>query len=141
MPLPIKLLIAAAELAQDERTHKAVKAVWKAGSETIASARAEKSARNPKALMPPKKAPAKKSKIAGLKSSIERRMRFRNGQSGDLVRFAFTDEHGLTSDRMVGNWRCEKGELVGYCLNRREEIAFPVSGIANWEEIPVRRED
>lgn len=38
---------------------------------------------------------------------------------------------------MVRNWRCEDGQLIGYCLHRKKELAFPTGGIGDWTEIPV----
>jgi hypothetical protein len=140
MPLPLKLLYAAAELAQNERAQKAAAAVWKAGSEALGQVRAASRApaRNPASgRADPAQPPAKPAR-GGLWPSLEKRMRFRGGQTGDLIRFRFTDEHGLVTHRMVGNWRCEGGALIGYCLNHKSEQAFPVAFISEWEEIAVR---
>lgn len=151
MPIPIKLLLAAAALARDEETQKTVKAVWKAGGEMVdkaselSAARARrakgKAPEGPTSALALEAAPAKGKvkKRTGWRGGLERRVFFRSGRSGDLIRFDYRDEHGLTSHRMVGNWRCEGGELIGYCLNRKEEVAFDVDGISEWKEVPVGR--
>lgn len=130
MPLPLPVLFAAAtRIAQDERTHRAAKALFDAGSNALERRRAAKSTPVPDDI----RAEPQSSWRAGL----SRRMRFRKGQSGDLIRFEFTDEDGLKTERMVGNWASDGRELAGYCLNRKRECSFLIKGIGVFEEIEV----
>lgn len=136
MPVPLKFLFIAAELAQNEKAQGAAKAVWNAGTSFMAK---RKTAEPPRAPVPPPVSPPAKPR-KGFRAAVDRRMKFRNGQEGDLIAFTYTDEHGLATERMVGNWRCEGGELIGYCLHRKEETAFTVQGISDWRDIPVGKQ-
>lgn len=142
MPIPLKFLYIAAELAKDERTQKTAKAAWQLGSDAIQKMSQKRAAKAevPQIEQDPPELKAKKKAKPGWRGKLDRKLRFRNGQSGDLIRFTFTDAHGLSSVRMVGNWECRGGELVGYCLNQKQQIGFDVDGISDWEEIPVKGE-
>ena len=144
MALPLPVLLAAAErLARDERTQKvarsAADAVLRKGGEVWRN-RTQKApdleapnARQTKPLPPSVRAEAGK----GLRGAMAKRLRFRAGQAGDLIRFAYVDEHGLSTSRTVGNWTSDGRELRGYCLNRREECCFAVARISDWREIDI----
>ncbi|MFC3097353.1 hypothetical protein [Alteraurantiacibacter palmitatis] len=137
MPVPLKFLLIAAQIAQDERAQKMARSVWQAGTELLDKRRKGGS----QVSTPPPAAVSRKEPVRpGWQGSARNRWRFRSGQRGDLIRFEYTDGHGLVTQRMVGNWSCKGGELTGYCLNRREEVAFAISGIGHWEEIEVRCE-
>lgn len=115
MALPVTVLIAAATMiAKDERAQRAAKSLWDKGVDAWGkwhSGRVDADAET--APMPPN-GPASVDRVAGL----------HEGQAGDLIRFTYTDEHGLSRKRTVGNWRSEGGRLTGYCLDSKQEEAF-----------------
>ncbi|WP_454599102.1 hypothetical protein [Qipengyuania sp. SM2507] len=131
IPLPI-LLAAAAKVAKDERTHRVAKYLFESGKDALKSRGKTKA--EPVATLPP---PVVEKPTKGWRAGLNRKVRFRSGATGDLIRFRFTDEHGLTTQRMVGNWRSDGKSLSGFCLNMKRECEFPLSGIAEWEEVPV----
>jgi hypothetical protein len=141
MALPVKTLIAAATmLAKDERAQRVARSLWDKGREAWGKRQSDRTA--------PADRPASSTSgtsretypaaQAGWRPGGDRPMRFGDGQSGDLIRFTYTDEHGLTCQRTVGNWRCEGGQLTGYCLNRKQDESFAVDRIGDWEEFPVQ---
>lgn len=130
MPLPMAVLIAAAaKIAQDERTHKAAKALFVAGSDMLERRRA--------AAKAAPEAPAEPAKGPKWRAGIDRRVKFRPGASGDLIRFRYTDEHGLVTDRIVGNWTCDGKNLTGLCLNKKAVCEFAIGAITDWADVPV----
>ena len=144
MAIPLPVLLAAAErLARDERTQKvargAADAMIRKGGEVWRN-RSQKSAseKSPipetKQLEAPSGAEAEKK---GWRGAMSKRLRFRAAQTGDLVRFDYEDEHGLSSKRTVGNWSSDGREIEGYCLNRKETCRFALNRISNWREIDI----
>lgn len=131
IPLPL-LLAAAAKVAKDERTHRVAKYLFESGKDALKSRSKAKAV--PEAPLPP---PVVEKPAKGWRAGLSRKVKFRSGASGDLFRFRFTDEHGLTTQRMVGNWQSDGKSLSGFCLNMKRECDFALSGIAQWEEIPV----
>ena len=131
MPLPLPVILAAAaSVAKDERTHKAARAIFDAGSSAMERrrlAKAESSAEEPVVSKPE----------AAWKSSLSKRLRLRKGQAGDLLRFEYTDEDGIKTERMIGNWTSDGKTLCGYCLNRKAERTFDIKGVGSIEEIEV----
>ncbi|KHL24249.1 hypothetical protein PK98_14835 [Croceibacterium mercuriale] len=134
------LIAAATKIAQDERAQRAAKSLWDNGVEAWGKRQNDRAA---PAEVPGlqsgavTEAPVPKQR-PGWRAGIERRMGFRDGQSGDLIQFTYTDEHGLICERPVGNWRCEGGQLTGYCLNRKQDKSFAVPQIGEWEVFPVQ---
>lgn len=141
MALPVKTLIAAATmLAKDERAQRVARSLWDKGKDAWDKRQGNQagSADRPSATTAgasPDPIPAAQ---AGWSPGGDRQLRFADGQTGDLVRFAYTDEHGLTCQRTVANWRCQGGQLKGYCLNRKQEESFAVDRIGDWKEFPVQ---
>lgn len=138
MALPINVLLIAAQLAKSEQAKKLGRAILDRGSDALTKRLNAKP--EPKAPAPnsPRAIPATESPPkTGWKSSLKQKMKFRAGQTGDLVAFEYRDEHGLITQRMVGNWRSDGRDLTGFCLNRKEECAFAVSGIRNPRNIEV----
>ena len=125
MALPVAMLIAAAtKIAQDERAQRAAKSLWDKGMD----AWGKRKSGQPDVVG---------ADSSGWQAGGDRQARFAHGQTGDLIRFTYTDEHGLICQRTVGNWRSEGGQLTGYCLNRKQEESFAVGQIGEWEEFPV----
>lgn len=133
MPIPVHLLIAAAKTLSDPNTIKTVKSIYDAGTGLIDKAQGLRNAApKPPAAPPPPVAPAPKK---GLRADMAKRWLLKPGASGDLIRFSYTDDHGLTSVRTVGNWASNGRELSGYCLNLRAEHKFAISRIEAPEAI------
>lgn len=141
MPVPLPLILAAAaKVAQDDRTKRMAKSLFDAGSDAVE--RRLKGARDkpgkPAAARPsapPAALPKPKKK--GWRAALDRKVRFRKGASGNLIRFRYVDEHGLATQRMVGNWTSDGDVLTGFCINMKCEKPFVIGGIADWEEIPL----
>lgn len=119
------MLIAAAKTLSDPNTIKTVKSIYDAGADLIDKAQGLRSA-PPKPLSPPAPAPAPKN---GLRADMAKRWMLKPGAAGDLIRFTYTDDHGLVSVRTVGNWTSNGRELSGYCLNLRAEHKFAIARI------------
>lgn len=135
MPVPLPVLLAAAErVVSDERTQAVGKAVWKKGVELWSNRSASEAAYTP---LPEADEPKKSGKIAGALKQRFAKRRLRKGQEGNLLKFSYTDEHGITSNRLVGNWSSDGNEISGYCLNRREICAFAIDRVDDWQEIEV----
>lgn len=135
MPVPLPVLLAAAErVLSDERTQTLGKAMWRKGSE-LWDKRSE--TRPPSEPAPEDDAPAKPSAgFLGWRKRVGMR-RLRKGQQGDLLKFTYTDEHGLETTRLIGNWSSDGAQLSGYCLNRREICEFEIRRIGDWREVEV----
>jgi hypothetical protein len=123
MPIPLHLLVAAAKTLSDPNTIKTVKSIYDAGTGLIDKAQGLRSAPQ-KPLSPPAPAPKK-----GLRADMAKRWMLKPGATGDLIRFTYTDDHGLVSVRTVGNWTSNGRELSGYCLNLRAEHKFAIARI------------
>lgn len=140
MALPLPLIIAAAtKLAQDERAQRVAKSLFDAGSDAV-QRRLQKRRDKPvneTAAQPKPEDAFGVPKKAGWRAGMDRKIRFRKGASGDLIRFRYTDEHGLVTQRMVGNWTSDGDRLTGFCLNMKSEQSFQLSGIADAEEVRV----
>ena len=138
MALPLPLIIAAAtKLAQDERAQRVAKSLFDAGSDAVErrlKKRRDKPLDEPTALSKPDDVSGAPKK-AGWRAGLDRKIRFRKGASGDLIRFRYTDDHGLVTQRMVGNWSSDGDRLTGFCLNMKSEQLFKISGIADAEEV------
>jgi len=128
MPIPLHLLIAAAKTLSDPNTIKTVKSIYDAGADLIDKAQGFRSVQ-PKPLPPPEPTAPAPSAKKGLRADMAKRWMLRPGQSGDLIRFTYTDDHGLVSVRTVGNWTSNGRELSGYCLNLRAEHRFAIARI------------
>lgn len=139
MPIPLHLLVAAAKTLSDPNTIKTVKSIYDAGTGLIDKAQGLRgpSAQPPKAVEARPSAapiaPAKSQK--GLKADLAKRWMLKPGACGDLIRFRYTDDHGLVSVRTVGNWTSNGREISGYCLNLRAEHKFAISRIEAPEAI------
>lgn len=139
MPIPLHLLVAAAKTLSDPNTIKTVKSIYDAGTGLIDKAQGLRGpAAAPTPAVPAKPTPqpvttAKPQK--GLKADLAKRWMLKPGASGDLIRFSYTDDHGLVSVRTVGNWTTNGRELSGYCLNLRAEHKFAISRIEAPEAI------
>lgn len=138
MPIPLHLLVAAAKTLSDPNTIKTVKSIYDAGTGLIDKAQG---LRGPS---PPPTAPAAKLAAMpvpsskpqkGLRADLAKRWMLKPGASGDLIRFRYTDDHGLVSVRTVGNWASNGRELSGYCLNLRAEHRFAIARIEAPEAI------
>lgn len=133
MPIPLHLLVAAAKTLSDPNTIKTVKSIYDAGTGLIDKAQGLRgSAASPPPAVPskPASAPVASAKPQkGLKADLAKRWMLKPGASGDLVRFTYTDDHGLASVRTVGNWTSNGRELSGYCLNLRAEHKFAIARI------------
>ena len=129
MPIPLHLLIAAAKTLSDPNTIKGVKSIYDAGADLIDKAQGLRSA-PPKPLSPPAPPPAPApAPKKGLRADMAKRWMLKPGAAGDLIRFTYTDDHGLVSVRTVGNWASNGRELSGYCLNLRAEHKFVIARI------------
>lgn len=142
MALPLPLIIAAAtKLAQDERAQRVARSLFDAGSDAVQrrlQKRRDKPVNKTAALPKPQDVIGVPKK-AGWRAGMDRKIRFRKGASGDLIRFRYTDEHGLVTQRMVGNWSSDGDRLTGFCLNMKSEQSFWISGIADAEEVAVEQ--
>jgi len=137
MALPVKTLIAAATmLAKDERAQRVARSLWDKGKDAWDKRQGNQA--GPAAPAPGASPDLPPAAQPGWRPGSDRQLRFAESQTGDLVRFAYTDEHGLTCQRTVANWRCAGGQLTGYCLNRKQEESFAVDRIGAWEEFPVQ---
>lgn len=145
MAIPLHILIAtAAKVARDERTHKVARTIFVAGSDALARRRGAKSEAKRKApLQKQVESPpvAKKPGKPVWRTAIERRIVFRKGARGDLIRLRYRDEHGLLTQRMVGNWTSDGTVLTGFCLNMKAECDFATAGIEQWEPIVVETDE
>lgn len=127
MPIPLHLLVAAAKTLSDPNTIKTVKSIYDAGTGLIDKAQGLRSA-TPKPLPAPTP-PAPTATKKGLRADMAKRWMLKPGAGGDLIRFTYTDDHGLVSVRTVGNWTSNGRELSGYCLNLRGEHKFAIARI------------
>lgn len=140
MALPIKTLIAAATmLAKDERAQRVAKSLWDKGKDAWDKRQSERAAtaEGPAAAAQAATQAGSATHQSGWQRGGDRQLRFQDGQTGDLIRFAYTDEHGLTCQRTVGNWHTAGGQLIGYCLNRKQGEHFAIDRIGEWEELPM----
>lgn len=128
MPIPLPLLVAAAKALSDPNTIKTVKSIYDAGADLIDKAQGFRSAQ-PKPLPPPEPPPPAPAPKKGLRADMAKRWMLKPGAAGDLIRFTYTDDHGLVSVRTVGNWTSNGRELSGYCLNLRAEHKFAIARI------------
>lgn len=128
MPIPLHLLIAAAKTLSDPNTIKTVKSIYDAGTGLIDKAQGLRSAA-PRLSSAPKPLPVAPAPKQGLRADMAKRWLLKPGASGDLIRFTYTDDHGLVSVCTVGNWASNGRELSGYCLNLRAEHKFAVGRI------------
>ena len=135
MAIPVHLLIKAAKLASDPNTIKTVKSIYDAGTGMIDKAHGLRRPPSPAAPheTPPPAAIGKPK--TGIRADMAKRWMLKPGTAGDLIRFTYTDENGLTSVRTVGNWTSNALQLSGYCLNLRTEHAFAIARIASPEVI------
>lgn len=131
MPIPLHLLVAAAKTLSDPNTIKTVKSIYDAGADLIGKAQ---SMRGPaRSFEAPARIAAQPKPIAkpapGMRADVAKRWMLKPRASGDLIRFTYTDDHGLVSVRTVGNWTSNGRELSGYCLNLRAEHKFAIARI------------
>lgn len=142
IPLPV-LFAAAAKIAQDERTHKVARKIFVAGSEALARRREAKNKEDRKLPSPPVEMATKATKPGkpSWRTAIERKIALRKGAAGDLIRLRYRDEHGLVTQRMVGNWASDGTVLTGFCLNMKAQCDFATAGIEQWELITVETDD
>lgn len=119
-----KFLNMGALIARDERARHAAKLALEKGIEIWGKRQSSRTAAT--------------GGTGARRSSADRNGCFRDGQTGDLIRFTYTDEHGLICQRMVGNWSCKGGHLTGYCLHRKQEESFAVEGIADWQHFSMQ---
>lgn len=128
MPIPVHLLVAAAKALSDPNTIKTVKTIYDAGTGMIDKAQGLR--RNvPSAAQPSPVVSAPPKPKRGLRADMGKRWMLKPGASGDLIRFTYTDDHGLVSVRTVGNWTSNGRELSGYCLNLRDAHSFAIARI------------
>lgn len=150
MAIPLHLLVAAAKIAKDPNTIKTVKSIYEMGSKAVDKHQSRKSAKirvepqkqpkrslfgKVKAEPPPEPLPVPEKRESRLRAAFAKKIRFRKGASGDLIRFVYTDPDGLKSTRTVGNWSSDGKALSGYCLNRKAERSFLLSGISDCEDL------
>lgn len=128
MPIPLHLLVAAAKTLSDPNTIKTVKSIYDAGTGLIDKAQGLRSS-SPRPLPAPTAPPAAPAPKKGLRADMAKRWMLKPGAAGDLIRFTYTDDHGLVSVRTVGNWTSNGRELSGYCLNLRAEHKFAIARI------------
>lgn len=141
MALPMKTLIAAATmLAKDERAQRVAKSLWDKGKDAWDKRQGGRvtTAERPAPTTGTATQDVSGSAQSGWRRGDDRQLRFQDGQAGDLIRFGYTDEHGLTCQRTVGNWRIVGGQLNGYCLNRKQDENFAVDRIGEWEELSMQ---
>ena len=138
MALPVKTLIAAATmLAKDERAQRVAKSLWDKGKEAWDKRQSERGATadRPAAATGSGTRDGSVPAQSGWRRGGDPQVRFQDGQTGDLIRFTYTDEHGLTCQRTVANWHTAGGQLTGYCLNRKQDENFVIDRIGAWEEL------
>lgn len=140
MAIPMAILLqVATQIAQDERAKRVAKSLFDVGSDAVErrlKIMREKPPKESPALPEPEAAGAAPKK-AGWRAGLDRKIRFRKGATGDLIRFRYVDEHGLETRRMVGNWTSDGDQLTGFCLNMKSEQSFAISGISDGEEVTV----
>ncbi|MBH9536912.1 hypothetical protein [Novosphingopyxis sp. YJ-S2-01] len=130
MALPVKALLIAAKIAQDERAQKAAATLFSAGSAAFRKRVTKKETVDPLVIAPD----------SLMKSgTIPRKRKFRGGQTGDLIRVRYEDEDGLVAIRTIGNWTSDGRTMSGYCLNRKGPCELAVARIEAWEDVPLRR--
>lgn len=137
MAIPVNLLVAAAKVLSDPNTIKTVKSIYDAGSKLIDKGGAAATAyRGQSAKRPaPEAAKVPQPGSGGWMGTISTRIALRPGAKGDLVRFTYVDDHGLSSVRTVGNWSSNGLQLTGYCLNLRADHSFAISRISAMQPI------
>lgn len=141
MALPVKTLIAAATmLAKDERAQRVARSLWDKGKDAWDKRQGGKTATADRPAAATGAAPRDGSvpDQPGWRRSGDRQLRFQDGQTGDLIRFTYTDEHGLTCQRTVANWHTAGGQLTGYCLSRKQDESLAVDRIGDWEELGLQ---